>query len=158
MAKDQGFDLLPYLKPVLNFLPEVETANRIVPLKDKLLWTVLTLFIFLICSQIPLYGIQHVVGDDPMFWTRVIMASNRGTLMELGIGPIVTAGMIAQLLVGAKILKLDQKNKQDKELYAGFQKLLAILIATFEAVAYVFSGMYGEIEEIGTFKAFMIVF
>jgi protein transport protein SEC61 subunit alpha len=48
-----------------------------------------------------------VAGDDPMYWTRVIMASNRGTLMELGIGPIVTAGMIMQLLVGAKIIKVD---------------------------------------------------
>lgn len=88
----------------------------LIPLRDKLLWTVLTLFIFLVCSQIPLYGIRDVTGDDPMYWTRVIMASNRGTLMELGIGPIVTAGMIIQLLVGAKIIKVDQKNKEDKEL------------------------------------------
>lgn len=107
MSKQEGFNLLPYLKPVLKFLPEVETANRLVPLKDKVIWTILTLFIFLICSQIPLYGIQHVVGDDPMFWTRVIMASNRGTLMELGIGPIITAGMVSQLLVGAKIISVD---------------------------------------------------
>lgn len=93
-----------------------------------------------------------------MYWTRVIMASNRGTLMELGIGPIVTAGMIVQLLVGAKIIKVDQKNKEDKELINQAQKLLAILIATFEAVAYVFSGIYGEIEDIGAIKAFLIVF
>lgn len=78
--------------------------------------------------------------------------------MELGIGPIVTAGMIVQLLVGAKIIKVDQKNKEDKELINGAQKLVAIIIATFEAVAYVFSGIYGEIEDIGAIKAFLIVF
>lgn len=50
MSKQEGFNLLPYLKPVLKFLPEVETANRLVPLKDKVIWTILTLFIFLICS------------------------------------------------------------------------------------------------------------
>ena len=93
-----------------------------------------------------------------MFWTRVIMASNRGTLMELGIGPIITAGMVSQLLVGAKIIAVDQKNKEQKELLNSAQKLLAIVIATFEAVAYVFSGMYGDIEDIGAFKAFMIIF
>lgn len=92
-----------------------------------------------------------------MYWTRVIMASNRGTLMELGIGPIVTAGMIVQLLVGAKIIKVDQKNKEDKELINGAQKLLAVVIATFEAVAYVSSGIYGEMEDIGAIKAFLIV-
>lgn len=158
MAKEEGYNILPYLRPILQFIPEVEQNSVLVPLKDKLIWTVLTLFIFLICSQIPLYGIQHVAGDDPMYWTRVIMASNRGTLMELGIGPIVTAGMIVQLLVGAKIIKVDQKNKEDKELINGAQKLVAIIIATFEAVAYVFSGIYGEIEDIGAIRAFLIVF
>lgn len=63
-----------------------------------------------------------------------------------------------QLLVGAKIIKVDQKNKDDKEMINGAQKLLAILIATFEAVAYVFSGIYGEIEDIGAVSAFLIVF
>ena len=109
MAKDnnQGFKVLHYLKPIYRFIPEVESANRIVPLRDKLIWTLLSLLVFLVCSQIPLFGISHIVGDDPMFWTRLIMASNRGTLMELGIGPIVTASMIVQLLVGAKIIAVD---------------------------------------------------
>ena len=39
---------------------------------------------------------------------RAILASNRGTLMELGISPIVTASMIMQLLSGAKLIKVDQ--------------------------------------------------
>jgi protein transport protein SEC61 subunit alpha len=62
------------------------------------------------------------------------------------------------LLVGAKIIKVDQKNKEDKELINSAQKLVAVGIATFEAVAYVFSGIYGEIEDIGAIKAFLIVF
>jgi protein transport protein SEC61 subunit alpha len=159
MAKEssQGFRVLHYLKPIYAFIPEVEQANRIVPLRDKMIWTILTLLIFLVCSQIPLYGIQHVVGDDPMFWTRLIMASNRGTLMELGIGPIVTASMIIQLLTGAKIIAVNQKDKEEREMLSSAQKLLAILIALFEAVAYVFSGMYGDIEDIGSFHALMII-
>lgn len=92
-----------------------------------------------------------------MFWTRLIMASNRGTLMELGIGPIVTASMIIQLIVGAKIISVDQKNKEEKDMLNSAQKLLAILIALFEAVAYVFSGSYGDIEDIGAFAALMII-
>ena len=156
-GKKEGIKLLSYIRPVLGFLPEVEKADRVVPLRDKMIWTALTLLIFLVCSQIPLYGITKMVGDDPMFWSRLILASNRGTLMELGIGPVVTAGMIIQLLVGSKILDVDQNNKEDKELIKGAQKLLAIIIALFEAVAYVFSGMYGDVETIGAFKAFMII-
>ena len=48
--------------------------------------------LYLVCSQIPLYGIQKMAGDDPLYWTRVILASNRGTIMELGISPIITSG------------------------------------------------------------------
>ena len=90
-SEDSGFRILPYLRPVVGFLPEVEKPTKVIPLRDKLIWTLLALLIFLVSSQIPLYGITKVVGDDPMFWSRMILASNRGTLMELGIGPIVTA-------------------------------------------------------------------
>ena len=43
------------------------------------------------------------------------MASNRGTLMELGISPIVTSGMIMQLLAGSKLINVDKKQKEDRD-------------------------------------------
>ncbi|HDM45036.1 MAG TPA: preprotein translocase subunit SecY, partial [Candidatus Bathyarchaeota archaeon] len=52
-------------------------------------------------GEIPLYGIGRG-GVDPFMYLRVIFASRRGTLLELGIGPIVTAGLILQLLAGAR--------------------------------------------------------
>ena len=159
MAKGEstGFKVLNYIRPIAGFLPEVEKPARQIQLKQKLIWTLLALLIFLVCSQIPLYGITKVVGDDPMFWSRLILASNRGTLMELGIGPIVTAGMIMQLLIGSKIISVDNSNQDERELSNAAQKLMAVIIALFEAVAYVFSGMYGDIETIGAFKAFAII-
>jgi len=59
-----------------------------------MIWTGITLFIYLVCSQIPLYGVIRTKSSDPFYWMRVILASNKGTLMELGITPIVTAGMV----------------------------------------------------------------
>lgn len=53
---------------------------------------------------------------------RVILASNRGTLMELGISPIVTSGMIMQLLAGSKLIDVDKKLKEDRDLFEGAQK------------------------------------
>jgi protein transport protein SEC61 subunit alpha len=44
---------------------------------------------------VPLYGATNREGTDPFYWVRVILASNKGTLMELGISPIITAGMIS---------------------------------------------------------------
>jgi protein transport protein SEC61 subunit alpha len=86
------------------------------------MWTAITLFIFLVCSQIPLYGIMSSESSDPMYWMRVILASNRGTLMELGITPIITSGMIMQLLAGANIIHVDYSLKEDRALFSGAQK------------------------------------
>jgi len=70
----------------------------------------------LVCSQLPLYGIKASEGADPLYWARMIMASSRGTVMELGTGPIITAGLIVQLLVGSKIIEVDQSVKSDRDL------------------------------------------
>lgn len=83
---------------------------------------------YLVCSQIPLYGINSSDAADPFYWSRVILASNRGTLMELGIQPIVTSGMVMQLLAGAKIIEFDQNNKEEKELFNGAQKRTPIIL------------------------------
>jgi protein transport protein SEC61 subunit alpha len=138
-------------------LPEVAQPERKVPFREKVLWTVITLFIFLVCCQIPLYGIQHTETADPFYWVRVILASNRGTLMELGISPIVTSGMVMQLLAGSKIIDVDQSLREDRTLFQGAQKLFGILITIGEAVAYVVSGMYGDLDEIGGGNAVLIV-
>ena len=95
--------------------------------------------------------------EDPLFWSRMILASNRGSLMELGVSPIINAGMIMQLLAGTKILDIDQNKKEDKELYQAANKVLALLIGFFEALAYVWSGMYGDMDRIGVVSAMLLV-
>lgn len=124
---------------------------------QKFLYTAVTLFIFLVCSQLPLYGIKTNSSSDPFYWVRVIMASNRGTCMELGISPIVTSGLVMQLLAGSKIIDVDNSVKADRELLNGAQKLLGVLITIGEAVAYVVSGMYGDVRELGAFNAVLII-
>ena len=37
--------------------------------------------------------------------------------MELGMTPIITSGMIMQLLVGAKIIDVNMQSKEDRELF-----------------------------------------
>lgn len=76
------------------------------------------------CFQIPLFGIMSSDSADPFYWIRVILASNRGTLMELGISPIVTSGLIMQLLAGAKIIEVGDTPK-DRALFNGAQKCKA---------------------------------
>ncbi|CAO3601295.1 unnamed protein product [Absidia cylindrospora] len=108
-----GFRVLHLVRPFMAVLPEIAQPDRKVPFNQKVMWTALTLFIFLVMSQVPLYGIMSNDSSDPLFWMRVILASNRGTLMELGITTIVTSGMIMQLLSGANIIEVDYSLKED---------------------------------------------
>jgi len=142
---------------MMCILPEVQAPDRRIPFKEKILWTSICLFVFLVCCQIPLYGIATSKNADPLYWMRVILASNRGTLMELGISPIITSGMVMQLLAGSRIIDVDQSLKEDRALFGGAQKLFGMLITMGEAVAYVMSGMYGDMRSLGAGNALIII-
>ena len=119
--------------------------------------TLICLAIFLVCSQLPLYGIKASTGADPLYWARMIMASSRGTVMELGTGPIITANMIVQLLVGSKIIEVDQSVKSDRDLMHAAEASLGLLITLGQAMVYVWTGMYGPVSELGIFNSVLIV-
>lgn len=84
-------------------------------------------------------------------------ASNKGTLMELGISPIITSGMIMQLLAGAKIIDVDLGVPSDRALFQAASKLLGILITIGSAVAYVLSGMYGPVSQLGAVTSLLLI-
>lgn len=152
-----GFRFLHLVKPFMAILPEVQQPDRKIPFKEKVLWTAITLFIYLVCSQIPLYGIKATESSDPFYWMRVMLASNRGTLMELGISPIVTSSLVMQLLAGSKIIEVDQSTKEDRTLFNGAQKLFGMIITIGQGSAYVFSGMYGSVQDLGFGNALLII-
>jgi len=95
----------------------------------KQIWTGIVVLVYLLCCQIPLFGIIKSDEADPFYWMRVILASNKGTLMELGLSPVISAGWILQLLIGTGIITLDLHNPQEARLYEGSQKVLAIILA-----------------------------
>ncbi|MBS7643326.1 preprotein translocase subunit SecY [Candidatus Bathyarchaeota archaeon] len=144
---------LDAFKPIARFMPEVKPPVRKVGFSEKLFWTGLVLVIYLVMCEVPLYGIPlygRGVGYDPFFYMRVILAAKRGTLMELGIGPIVTAGLILQLLAGSRIIQVDFSKPADRGLFTSANKFFAIIMTLFEASAYLFGGAYGQIKpEIG---------
>ncbi|CBH17585.1 protein transport protein SEC61 subunit alpha, putative [Trypanosoma equiperdum] len=150
-------DILMKMSPILAFLPEVATPLRVVPIRERIMWTFVALFIFLVCCQVPVFGARPGQASDPFYWMRVVLASNKGTLMELGISPIVTASLVMELLVGVRIISYDINNKRERAVYEGVQKIVALFITIVEATAYVSSGMYGDVREIGVFMCGLIV-
>ncbi len=132
-------------KPLSGLLPQVKKPERKLTFKERMLRTFVFFVIYFVMSNIPLYGIQSSQGFDPFYAVRILLASNRGTLTELGIGPIVTAGLVMQILVGAKILQIDVGDPEERALYTIAQKALAIFFTLFEAIMYIAMGAYGSL-------------
>ncbi|MCW4052140.1 MAG: preprotein translocase subunit SecY [Candidatus Bathyarchaeota archaeon] len=140
-----GGRFLNLFKPMARFLPEAKPPGRRVGFNQKLLWTALALIVYLIMAEIPLYGLQAGESGFEMSYLRVIFASNRGTLLELGIGPIVTAGLILQLLAGSGMIGVDMSNPEDRGLFTTASKFFSILLTGVQAFAYIIGGVYGQL-------------
>jgi len=133
---------LNLFKPIGRILPEIKVPERKVKFNEKIFWTALVLIVYLVMSEIPLFGVSPTANDQ-FGALRVIFASNRGTLMELGIGPIVTAGLILQLLSGSGLIQCDMSKSEDRGLFTIGSKVFSIVLTGIQAGAYLLSGMYG---------------
>ena len=128
------------LKDILKSLPEVKSPDeKKVSFNVKLKWTLIILVSFFVMSNISLYG------ADPGFleqfeFLAVIMGTSFGSIITLGIGPIVMASIILQLLVGSKILNIDTSSVEGKKFFQGLQKLMVFFFIIFEAIVYVSMG------------------
>ena len=127
------------LEPYWKRIPEITPPTVKPDFRTRLFWTLLVLVAFYILSHIPPYGLQSIRGMAPEAF-QLILASNLGSVLAAGIGPIVIASIILQLLVGSGLLDLNMQSEEGRKKFMGLQKLLAILFAFFEAWVYVSSG------------------
>jgi len=138
---------LSVFEPLSRVILEVKRPERRVGFNEKLFWTGLALVLYLVMTVIPLYGIGKAGGEDPFQYLRVIFASTRGSLMELGIGPIVTAGLILQLLAGSGMIGCDFSDPKDRELFTVASKFFSFILIGVQASAYIIGGVYGPLRD-----------
>ncbi len=132
--------ILDYAEKIAKYLPEVKSPATKPPLMRKLMWTAIALVLFFIMGNISLWGLASSAGDR-LGQLQTIMASDVGTLISAGIGPIVLASIILQLAVGSGLIKLDLTSPRGKAQFQSTQKLLGIALCFFEAAVYTFSGL-----------------
>jgi preprotein translocase subunit SecY len=133
--------MLYKLKPVTDRLPAVTRPEGHVHFRTKMMWIVLILVLYFAMTNIVIYGLDQNEGVDLFAQYRAILAGAQFSLMHLGIGPIVTGSIIMQLFTGAKIIKLNLKDDEDKAVYQGTQKLLVIIMILVESVPQVYGFM-----------------
>ncbi len=127
------------IEPLLQRLPAVSKPEGHVHFRRKLTWTIGVLLIYFILTNVRLFGLSPASQDLFGFY-RAIMAGSQGSLVQLGIGPIVTASIILQLFKGADIIKLDTSDPRDQSAYQQLQKLLIFVMIIVEAAPQVLGG------------------
>lgn len=117
------------------YLPQVPKPKKKLQLQTRLLWSGLALLIYMVMGQTPLFG--AVTPElDYLEFARVIFASQQGTLIELGIGPIVTAGLLMQLLRGSDILKFNFKKPEERGIFQTATKIVTYIVIVVESIVY----------------------
>lgn len=150
--------MLKFFAVIGDYFPSTPKPARRPDLKFRLLFTLASLVIYYAMASTLVYPLAKygVTGVQLPTLISIVFASQQGTLAQLGIGPIVTAGLILQILVGAKILNIDLRDPEGRRLFTQSQKGLAIIIAIVEGLGY---AMYYRLESYVTliiFAQFML--
>lgn len=128
------------LKSILYNLPEVKApSEKKLGFNVKLKWTLIILGFFFVLANIPLFGLAQN-SLDRFEYLAIILGTDFGSIISLGIGPIVMSSIILQLLVGSGILNIDTKTPEGKKNFQGLQKLGVLFFIVFEAMVYVLMG------------------
>jgi preprotein translocase subunit SecY len=151
---DEEKSLLYKLKPITDRLPAVTRPEGHVHFRTKMTWVILILVLYFVMTNIVIYGLDTTSGIDLFAQYRAIMAGAQFSLMHLGIGPIVTGSIIMQLFTGAKIIKLNLKDEEDKAVYQGTQKFMVIIMIVVESVPQVYGFLEPSQKFIGGMEHF----
>ncbi|HXG73754.1 MAG TPA: preprotein translocase subunit SecY [Candidatus Nitrosotenuis sp.] len=123
------------------YLVQVPKPKKKLSLQTRLIWCGIALLIYQVMGQTPLFG-ATAPEFDFLHFARVIFASQQGTLVELGIGPIVTAGLLMQLLKGSEILKFDFTKPDERGVFQTATKLVTYVVIIIESIVYAIA-VYG---------------
>lgn len=137
------------LKNIFSFIPEVKKPDeKKLDFNTKLKWTLIILAAFFILGNISLYGLSSNFLERFEFLST-ILAADFGSIISLGIGPIVMASIILQLFTGVGIIKIDTTTAEGKKFFQGVQKLLVFFFIIFEAMIYVLMRAFGAEPSLG---------
>lgn len=137
---------MAFLDIILKNLPEVQApTEKRLAFKEKLKWSLIILIAFFILGLMPLFGLGKSSLQQLEFF-EVVLGASFGSLISLGIGPIVTASIVLQLFNGAGIVKFDLSTHEGKARFQGVQKLLSIFFIILEGAIYVLLGGLSPVE------------
>jgi len=128
------------VEKVAKYIPSITPPLYRLSFKEKLKWTSIILVLYIFLSYVPVIGLRLTPQAQYFLTIQHLLGARFGSLLTLGIGPIVTAGIILQLLVGSKIINLDTTKPEGRKKFQTWEKTLAVFFCILEAIAYVMFG------------------
>ncbi|MFB6099921.1 MAG: preprotein translocase subunit SecY [Candidatus Nanohalobium sp.] len=139
-----------------QYLPSIREPEKEQSLKNMLTWTGITLLLYFVLGSIDLWApawasasFGRALGNLQTYQT--LLGANIGSLITLGIGPIVTSSIVLQMVVGSELLDWNTNTEAGKQKFQSAQKLLAYALAIVQGVGYVAAGTFGNITHPGVF-------
>ena len=144
-------------KKIFGIIPEVKKPEeKKVSFNVKLKWTLIILITFFVLANIPLFGLSNNALER-FKYLAILLGTDFGSIISLGIGPIVMASIILQLFVGSGILNIDTSSSEGKKFFQGIQKLLVFFFIIFEAIVYVALNGLEPLPGLGTILIFQLI-
>jgi len=142
-----------FAEKIAKYIPTITPPLYRLGFKDKLKWTSIILILYIFLSYVPVVGLKLTPQAQYFLTIQHLLGARFGSLLTLGIGPIVTAGIILQLLIGSKIINLDTTKPEGRKKFQSWEKTLAVFFCIIEAIAYV---MFGPLTTTAIFLPFVI--
>ena len=147
---------MSFLDTILNNLPEVQApTEKRLAFKQKVKWTIIVLVLYFILGMVPLFGLAETSLQQFEFF-EIVLGASFGSIITLGIGPIVTASIVLQLLSGAGIVNFDRTTHEGRARFQGIQKLLSVFFIILEGFIYVSTGGLRPVAGMGSLLIFQL--
>ncbi len=124
---------------IVDKIPTVKSPKKHVSFSSKVKWTLAVLALYFVMTNIPILGLAEG-GSDAFGQFRGILAGEQGSILQLGIMPIVTASIVLQILTGTNVLKLDMNDPRDKNFFQGLRRGLIMIMVVVNGFPLIFGG------------------
>lgn len=132
---------LEFIDTIAKFIPSIKNPDRALSLREKMYWTAGILVVYFVLYNTYAIGVNQQAVNQPFLQLiSIIFAAKIGSLITVGIGPIVLSSIILQLISGSGLLNIDMNDPVQKGRFQTIQKIAAIGIAIVESFIFVYTG------------------
>jgi len=132
---------LEFVDHIARVIPTIKQPEKPLSLREKMYWTAGIIAVYFLLYNTYAVGVnQQAVSQPFLQLISIVFAAKIGSLITVGIGPIVLSSIVLQLISGSGLLKIDMNDPTQKARFQTIQKVAAMALAVVEAVIFVSTG------------------